>query len=84
LVKRSFKTPLQAIVASLEGENTQRPLAFIPAGFLPKMLILEKDPVLGYRRKSQIQNTTIELVTFPDGHMSHIENQEQLADELVF
>jgi pimeloyl-ACP methyl ester carboxylesterase len=49
------------------------------------MLILgEKDPVLGYRR-NQISNSKYyyKLVTFPDGHMSHIENQEQLADGLV-
>jgi hypothetical protein len=41
------------------------------------MLILgEKDPVLGTEEtKSQIQNTTIELVTFPDGHhISKIKN----------
>ncbi len=45
----------------------------------PKMLILgEKDPVLPYEEtKTQIENTAVALVTFPDGHMSHIENQEE-------
>lgn len=84
--KEALKTPLQAIVASLEGMKIRkdRSLLFLQGSY-PKMLILgEKDPVLGYEEtKSQIQNTTIELVTFPDGHMSHIENQEELADELV-
>jgi hypothetical protein len=59
--------------------------SLLPAGFLQKCWFWWEDPVLGYEEtKSQIQNTTIELVTFPDGHMSHIENQEQLADELSF
>jgi pimeloyl-ACP methyl ester carboxylesterase len=54
-------------------------------GSYPKMLILgEKDPVLGYEEtKSQIENTEVQLVSFPDGHMSHIENQEDLTDVLV-
>jgi pimeloyl-ACP methyl ester carboxylesterase len=46
----------------------------------PKLLILgENDPVLNYEEtKEQIENTTVKLVTFPDGHMSYIENQDQL------
>jgi hypothetical protein len=84
LVKRSFKTPLQAIVASLEGMKIRKDRSLYSCRVLTQNVDSgEKDPVLGYEEtKSQI-HTTIELVTFPDGHMSHIENQEQLADELV-
>jgi pimeloyl-ACP methyl ester carboxylesterase len=33
--------------------------------------------------KDQIENTQVELVTFPDGHMSHIENKEVLIKVLL-
>jgi pimeloyl-ACP methyl ester carboxylesterase len=84
--KEALKTALQAIVASLEGMKI-RPdrevlLHLTP---YPKILILgEKDPILGFEEtKEQIQNTEVELVTFPDGHMSHIENQEELTKILL-
>tara|TARA_R110000868_G_scaffold221110_1_gene472557 strand:+ start:992 stop:1774 length:783 start_codon:yes stop_codon:yes gene_type:complete len=84
--KEALKTPLQAIVASLEGMKIRkdRSLLFLQ-GTYPKILILgEKDSVLEYEEtKSQIENTTIELVSFPDGHMSHIENQEDLTAVLL-
>ena len=49
------------------------------------MLILgEKDPVLPYEEnKTQTENSAVALVTFPDGHMSHIENQEELTGVLL-
>ena len=84
--KEALKTPLQGIVASLEGMKI-RPdrdvlLHLTP---YPKLLILgEKDPVLNYEEtKEQIENTAVKLVTFPDGHMSHIENQDQLLTVLL-
>jgi pimeloyl-ACP methyl ester carboxylesterase len=84
--KEALKTPLQAIVASLEGMKIRADrevlLHLTP---YPKMLILgKKDPILGFKEtKEQIQNTEVELVTFPDGHMSHIENQEELTKVLL-
>ena len=84
--KEALKTPLQAIVASLEGMKIRKDrevlLHLTP---YPKMLILgEKDPVLDYEEtKVQVENTTVELITFPDGHMSHIENQEELKSILL-
>lgn len=84
--KEALKTPLQAIVASLEGMKIRKDrevlLHLTP---YPKMLILgEKDPVLDYEEtKVQIEKTNVALVTFPDGHMSHIENQEELTNVLL-
>lgn len=84
--KEALKTPLQGIVASLEGMKIRQDrevlLHLTP---FPKLLILgEKDPVLNYEEtKEQIENTAVKLVTFPDGHMSHIENQEQLLIVLL-
>lgn len=79
-------TPLQAIVASLEGMKIRLDrevlLHLTP---YPKLLILgEKDPVLEYEEtRKQIVSTDVALVTFPDGHMSHIENQEELTTVIL-
>ena len=82
----ALKTPLQGIVASLEGMKIRQDrevlLHFAP---YPILLILgEKDPVLNYEEtREQIENTKVQLVSFPDGHMSHIENREELTKVLL-
>jgi pimeloyl-ACP methyl ester carboxylesterase len=84
--KEALKTPLQGIVASLEGMKIRMDrevlLHLTP---YPKVLILgKKDPVLNYEEtKEQIEGTQVQLLSFPDGHMSHIENQEMLQTELL-
>ena len=84
--KEALQTPLQGIVASLEGMKIRQDrevlLHLTP---FPKLLILgEKDPVLNYEEtKEQIENTAVQLTTFPDGHMSHIENQDELLAVLL-
>lgn len=84
--KEALKTPLQGIVASLEGMKIRMDrevlLHLTP---YPKMLILgKKDPVLNYEENlEQIEETAIQLVTFPDGHMSHIENETELTKILL-
>lgn len=81
----ALKTPLQGIVASLEGMKIRKDrevlLHLTP---YPKLLILgEKDPVLNLvETKEQIENTTVQLMTFPDGHMSTIENKKELLKVL--
>ena len=82
----ALKTPLQGIVASLEGMKIRKDrevlLHFSP---YPKLLVLGKrDPVLNYEEsKEQIENTKMQLTTFPDGHMSHIENTDELLKVLL-
>ncbi|MBQ0907550.1 alpha/beta hydrolase [Flavobacterium sp. F-328] len=84
--KEALQTPLQGIVASLEGMKIRQDrevlLHLTP---FPKLLILgEKDPVLNYdETKEQIENTAVQLITFPDGHMSHLENQDELLAILL-
>ena len=83
----ALKTPLQGIVASLEGMKIRKDRQFIfREGQFPKLLILgEKDGVLIYKDNlAQIENTNAELITFPDGHMSHIENKEELGKVLLW
>ena len=82
----ALKTPLQGIVAALEGMKIRKDrevlLHFAP---YPIQLILgEKDGVLIYDENvDQIEGTKVQLTTFPDGHMSHIENEKELKKVLV-
>jgi pimeloyl-ACP methyl ester carboxylesterase len=79
--KQALKTPLQGIVAALEGMKIRKDreviLHFAP---YPIQVVLgEKDGVLIYDDTiDQIEGTKVELTTFPDGHMSHIENEAEL------
>ncbi len=78
---QALKTPLQGIIASLEGMKARKDREFLlHTTTYPKLLILgKKDPVLNYEDNlEQIKNTNVELVTFPDGHVSTIENQDEL------
>ena len=82
----ALKTPLQGIIAAQEGMKIRKNRQLILQSLkIPTLLILsKKDPVLDYQENiRQIENTNIELVTFNDGHMSHIENREQLLAILL-
>ncbi|TRZ45974.1 alpha/beta fold hydrolase [Robertkochia solimangrovi] len=83
LKSEALKTPVQGIVAALEGMR-ERPdrevlMHFTP---FPKMVILgKKDPVMDAGMLAQrLQDTSVEIVEFPDGHMSFIENKVQFID----
>lgn len=83
---QALKTPLQGIVASLEGMKIRKDReALLQQNLFPILLILgKKDPVLDYEdTATQINDTTAELVSFEDGHMSHIENKEELKNVLA-
>ncbi|GAA3633335.1 alpha/beta fold hydrolase [Flavivirga jejuensis] len=80
--KEALKTPLQGIVAALEGmkirDDREALLHFTP--FKKMFIISRKDPVLDYNSLiSQTKNTDVEIVEFPDGHMSHIENKSEFS-----
>jgi pimeloyl-ACP methyl ester carboxylesterase len=80
---QALQTPLQGIVASLEGMKVRKDREFLlHTTTYPKLLILgKKDPVLNYDENlEQIKGTDVELVTFPDGHMSSIENQAEMLN----
>ncbi|EJG01478.1 alpha/beta fold hydrolase [Flavobacterium sp. F52] len=77
----ALKTPLQGIIASQEGMKIRKDREWIlKENRFPVLLILgKKDPVLNYEENlSQIEDTTAELASFEDGHMSQIENKEEL------
>jgi pimeloyl-ACP methyl ester carboxylesterase len=82
----ALKTPLQGIVASLEGMKTRKDReVLLHLTTYPKVIILgEKDPVMNYNETiQQIESTKVQLITFPDGHMSHIENKNELKKILL-
>jgi pimeloyl-ACP methyl ester carboxylesterase len=83
----ALQTPLQGIVASLEGMKIRKDREILlRSATYPILLILGiKDPVLNYEDGlKQIENTSIKRITFPDGHMSHIENREELLKVLLY
>jgi pimeloyl-ACP methyl ester carboxylesterase len=82
----ALKTPLQGIIAAQEGMKIRKDRAFILQTLkIPTLLILsKKDPVLDYQENiKQIENTDIQLATFNAGHMSHIENRDELLQVLL-
>lgn len=82
----ALQTPLQGIIAAQEGMKLRKDreviLHFAP---YPILLILgKKDPVLNYEEnKEQIDGTQVKLVSFNDGHMSHLENKLELEKTIV-
>lgn len=84
--KEALNTPLQGIIAALEGmkirNDREALLHFSP--YQKLMIIGKKDPVISYEESLDQANTAqIEKRILPDGHMSHIENQEEVIESLV-
>lgn len=82
----ALKTPLQGVVASLEGMKIRKDREVILhfAKYLILLILGKQDPVLNYDENiTQIENTDVKLVTMPDGHMSYIENYEEVKTALL-
>lgn len=85
LINDASKLSIQGIVASLEGMKIRkdRTELFRNASFKKALILGEKDPVLNAQMlRNQTKNTDIKLIEFPDGHMSHIENKNELIKTL--
>ena len=79
--KEALKTSLQGYVAANEGmKNRLNTNAVLAENNFKKLIIVgEKDLVLNLESsKEEAKKTNSELVVFPDGHMSHIENTPEL------
>lgn len=77
----------QGIIASLEGMKIREDLTSIykNSNFPIQMVIGKQDPALEYSSLiNQTQNTKVQVIEFPDGHMSHIENKDELIKSLRF
>lgn len=82
----ALKTPLQGVVASLEGMKIRKDREVILhfAKYPIHLVLGKKDGVLIYEDNlEQIEGTPVKLTTFPDGHMSHIENKNKLQRVLL-
>jgi pimeloyl-ACP methyl ester carboxylesterase len=83
--KEALKTPLQGYIAAQEGMkirfDREALLHFSP---YPKLFVLgKKDPVLNADDLlDQVNGTDVKLVELPDGHMSHIENHQEVLKAL--
>lgn len=78
LKSEALKIPVQGIIAALEGMKTRPDReSILHSSIYKKMLIIgKKDPVLSFEDSlKQVENTDVNLVEFPDGHMSFIENE---------
>jgi pimeloyl-ACP methyl ester carboxylesterase len=83
--QEALKTPLQGIVAALEGMKIRKDRReILKNARFPIFLVLgKKDGVLSYEDSlDQIENTTVVLKTLEDGHMSHLENTTELINIL--
>lgn len=82
----ALKTPLQGIIAALEGMKMRKDReVLLHVTAFPKMLILgKKDGVLNYEENvNQTENTDVQLLPFPDGHMSYIENKVETLTAII-
>ncbi|APG65635.1 alpha/beta hydrolase [Tenacibaculum todarodis] len=81
----ALKTPIQGYIATNEGmkERPNREAVLLNSSYKKLMIIGKKDPVLNYNSLiEECKRTKTETVVFPDGHMSHIENKEELITTL--
>ncbi|PQJ76725.1 alpha/beta fold hydrolase [Polaribacter glomeratus] len=77
----ALQTSLQGYIAANEGMKLRENTNFVLSenNFKKLLIIGKKDPVLEYEISlEEAKKTNSELVVFPDGHMSHIENKVEL------
>ena len=80
IIREALQFPVQGIIAALEGMKIRknRVQVFKNADYKKMMIIGLKDPALHYETLiEQTKDSNIEIVEFPDGHMSYIENKEE-------
>jgi pimeloyl-ACP methyl ester carboxylesterase len=80
IIKEALQFPVQGIIAALEGMKIRknRVQLFKNAGYKKMIIIGRKDPALHYESLIELaKDSDIEIVEFPDGHMSYIENKEE-------
>ena len=86
VTQEALKTPLQGIVAALEGmKNRLNKEKLLSSSSFKKMMIIGKeDPALDYNSLiEQTKNKDVFVVEFPDGHMSYIENIKEFTYNIL-
>tara|TARA_R110002073_G_scaffold123234_2_gene266884 strand:- start:70060 stop:70842 length:783 start_codon:yes stop_codon:yes gene_type:complete len=80
-LKEALKTPLQGYIACQEGMRIRqnRTHVLTENSFKKLIIIGKKDPVLVYEESlEEASKTNTEVLVFNDGHMSHLENKQEL------
>ncbi|MES2485169.1 MAG: alpha/beta hydrolase [Bacteroidota bacterium] len=83
---QALQTPLQGIVAALEGMKVRKSReGLLHTSNFPILLVLGKqDQSLPYDEHApQAKDTPVKLVTYPYGHMAHIESRDALLQETL-
>jgi len=86
ITQEALQLSPQGIIAALEGMKIRKNQTSIykTANFPIHMIIGKQDPALNYESLiSQTRNTKVKVIEFPDGHMSHIENKNELIVALT-
>jgi pimeloyl-ACP methyl ester carboxylesterase len=84
-LKEALKTPLQGYIAAQQGMQVrQNRNAVLTKNSFKKLLIVgENDPVLDFKSSlEEAEKTNSEIIIFPNGHMPHIENKNELIATL--
>ena len=85
VTQEALQISTRAIVAALEGLKNRSDYTYLYNTLkIPiQMIIGKKDPALDYESLiDQTKGKNIHLVEFPDGHMSHFENKNELLNAL--
>ena len=86
ITNEAMQISTQGIIAALEGMKNRKDTTDVynTVLFPIQMIIGKQDPALDYSSLiKQVKNTKVQVVEFPDGHMSHIENKNSLISALT-
>ena len=86
VTQEALKISPQGNIAALEGMKIRSNFTSIykKAIFPIQMIVGKQDPALEYATLiAQTKDTNVDVVEFPDGHMSHIENKNELIEALI-
>ncbi|MBT8317748.1 MAG: alpha/beta fold hydrolase [Lutibacter sp.] len=86
VTEEALKIKPHGIIAALEGMKIRKDQTSIykTANFPIQLIIGKQDSALDYNSLiQQTSNTKVEVVEFPDGHMSHLENKNELIETLT-
>jgi pimeloyl-ACP methyl ester carboxylesterase len=87
LKEEALQFPIQGIIAAIEGMKIRknRVKLFRNATCKKMMIVGRKDPALQYSTLiDQTKGSDVEMVEFPDGHMSYIENKEEITYKIMY
>lgn len=79
----ALQTPIQGVIAAIEGMKIRKDREFLlQENRFPVTLVAgKKDPVLNLESlNQQTAHEGVTLIWLPDGHMSHLENQEEVLE----